>query len=81
MTSRRPSLTQRLAEQAERATFAAVVISVELARPHEHKDPAEHYACHVEGQCRLREALAASMERINQDGQILADEVKRRKGG
>lgn len=80
MTVRRPSLTARLAEQADRAAFAAQVLLLETTRAHTHSDPKDHYACFVEGRCRIREALAASMERIEREGRELLAEYGRRHG-
>jgi hypothetical protein len=70
MTSHQPSLTQRLVDQADRAAFANVVLGSEVARPH------DHVLCAHVPRCFLREALAASVERINRDGEALADEYR-----
>lgn len=74
MSARRPSLTQRLADQAERAAFASLVRSVERFRPHDN-----HARCEREGVCLLSDALEASSDRITNEGAMLANEQRKRR--
>jgi hypothetical protein len=77
MTDR--SLTRRMADQLDRQAFAALVLRAGSDHQHEtcaHADCAVHAS-----RCPLREALEASSDRINREGQALLAEYHQRREG